>query len=76
MKKSDCNHCIYKTCEIAHENGGAEGCGDCTKCKEEKRDTVNNCPMYYNPTEKSLTEKYLLNDPFWDRPMYHMDDDE
>ena len=53
MKKSDCNRCICKTCAIAYENSGAEGCGDCTKCKEEKWDTVNGYPMYYNPTEKS-----------------------
>lgn len=66
MKKSDCNRCICKTCAIAYENDGAEGCGDCTKCKEEKWDTVNGCP----------TEKIPPNDPFWDRPMYHMDNDE
>lgn len=71
MKKSDCNRCICKTCAIAYKNGGAEGCGDCIKCKEEKWDTVNGCPMYYNPTNNLPP----INDPFWDRPLYHMDDD-
>lgn len=57
MKKSDCNHCICKTCAIAYENGGAEGCGDCIKCKEEKWDTVNGCPMYYNCESPKLRER-------------------
>lgn len=48
MKKCDCENCICKTCAIAYVNGGAPGCGDCEKCKEEKWDTVCQCPMYYN----------------------------
>lgn len=71
MKKSNCNHCICKTCAIAYENSGAEGCGDCTKCKEEKWDTVNNCPMYYNPTKKFSS----ADSSFCDGVLSHVDDD-
>lgn len=62
MKKSDCNHCICKTCELSHENSNYNGCGDCIKCKSEKMDAVNNCPAYYNSKEPVIKEREEFNE--------------
>ena len=46
---NSCNKCLCKTCAIAYENGGAEGCGDCLKCRTGASAPVLNCEGYYNP---------------------------
>lgn len=46
---NSCNKCLCKTCAIAYENGGAEGCGDCLKCRTGISAPVLNCQEYYNP---------------------------
>lgn len=50
FNSSKCNSCLCKTCAIAYENGGAEGCGDCIKCKNGQiYGPIKRCEDYYNP---------------------------
>ena len=54
---NSCNKCLCKTCGIAYENGGAEGCGDCLKCRTEVSAPVLNCESYYNPEPPRINYK-------------------
>lgn len=49
LDRNKCDYCICKTCAIAYVNSGAEGCGDCEKCKVENLTETKNCYSYYNP---------------------------
>lgn len=46
-----CAYCLCKTCQIAYENGGAGGCGDCRKCVTNGQTPIQQCKWYYNYTE-------------------------
>lgn len=52
-----CSKCLCKTCYIAYENGGAEGCGDCLKCKTGLNMPTLNCKEYYNPEAPRINYK-------------------
>lgn len=59
--KDKCNHCICKTCALAYENGGAEGCGDCLKC--DLIEGCISCRDYYNADIKKINyERRGLNE--------------
>lgn len=63
FKKNKCNHCICKTCALAYENGGAEGCGNCLKC--DLIEGCTSCREYYNADIKKINyERRGLNENF------------
>lgn len=63
FKRDKCNHCICKTCALAYENGGAEGCGNCLKC--DLMEGCTSCREYYNTDVNQIDYKRRsLNDNF------------
>ena len=55
--ENSCNKCLCKTCSLAYENGGAEGCGDCLKCRTEMKSPTLTCKDYYNPQPPRIDYK-------------------